>query len=349
MLKRLIYILSAAAVSFTLAACSSKEESSDKKVEYDTEFATADSFFLPPSPPMCQYTYTAGQLDTERITDLADVAFGGGAFGRGVCLQGTGQTVSGDYNTADWYNETEQISAHIDEIGDMSFFKGKYSTRYTEEQKQKHHLKETIYSEDFDRKVTLDGETVSLNTLTLDAQENIYDCFDAAGVSAELVPLCAKQIADENEKVIYVCLDYCVKFGTSVMTTEAFSDSTESFGASLAANSYPRVHAYYYTPDDIQGILAESVKIDDIRQGETISSPIDAEAAMKMIEEKADGRPADYTLMHCQLEYRPVSEEGGVIKAMPYWAFYYRDGEGLEYIIAVNASSGEVVGHALQS
>ena len=347
MIKKAFCVLCAVVLTAALVSCSSKDESSQKKVSYDTEFKTADSFVLPTTPPMCDYTYTMAQVDTAKINDLVELVHGSGAYGKGKLTENKVQIMGmEDQNDAQWYDENAQTSAHLEQMGSFSLFKGKYSLKYTEEEQQGFKTARVIYAEDFDEKVTLDGKSVSYSTLTLDAQETLYDCFELLGVPLEVTPLRAVETADESGKVISTTIEYSVKFGTGVMTSEAFYDLGDSpLGASYASLAYPDIHTYYYTPDEIQGVWAFNCLIDNVQQGETISSPMQAEEAMKLIEDKVEGKPSDYTLMHCQLEYRPVSEKGGVITASPFWAFYYRSSDGKDTIIAVNVKTKETLTH----
>ena len=349
MFKKIICLLSALTLGLSAASCKeSDSESSQKTVTYNTDFNFNDSFFLPTTPPMCEYTYKFLSADIDRINDLVETAFGQGSFGRGKSDKGITYSTSGDYPVYNWYDETEQISAYLDELGSMSYFKGKYSQKYNDNEETKLIMSDMVFAEEFDKSITLDGKTVSYSTLTLDAQEKIKDCLDATGSSTEFTPICAREYSDESGKLIYVSLDYAAKFGTGCFSTEYLPNGDDSFSGSFAAFALPRIHAYYYTPDDIQGVWIQNAQLDEIKEGKRLDG-LDAEAALSKLNENCPFSPKDITLCHAQLEYRPTDEKDGVMTARPFWCFYYKKSSGEYGTLAVDAVSGDISNNELQA
>ena len=349
MLKKLICLLSALTLGLSAVSCKeSDSESSQKTVTYDTDFNFSESFFLPTTPPMCEYTYKFFSADVERINDLVETAFGQGSFGRGKGDKGITYSTSGDYTNYNWYDETEQLSAYLDELGSFSYFKGKYSLKYNDNEDIKLTMTDMVFAESFDKSVTLDNKTVTYNTLTLDAQDRIKECLDATGSAMEFTPIAAKEYSDDSGKLICVCLDYAAKFGTGCMTTEGLPEGDNSFSNSFAAVAYPRIHAYYYTTDDIQGVWVQNTQLDEVKEGKVLEG-LDAESALKKLNENCPFTPKDLTLLHAQLEYRPVDEKDGVMTARPYWCFYYINDKGERGTLAVDAVSGSISQSELQA
>lgn len=333
---RLCTLAAAVLVLISMVSCSQQEEQSSIQVNtYGTDFDFEEGFVIPPTPLGAQYTYERYHSDPEVFRSVIDAAFGGDAWDKGSC------TVDNATGTSNWYDEQEKKMLYMTEYGEFAFYDGKESSKYGEGELA---VSDVMYADEFDSSVTLGDKSVSLNNLTIKAQTLIYDVLEIMRSDIELTPMYAEVYSSSSGEIKCVAIDYCTSFeGAHFSYARDVSDDNCFIDG--VCSSFPRVHAYFYSADEVQGVWFEGMMCTNVKKTSDLPAMSCESALLKAQESKNQSRRKYYKIRNSQLVYYPTRKEDGVYTATPFWAFYYTNDHDADHnygVFLVNAINGEV-------